>query len=550
MIFRTLSDTLVLLRMARALAAYDALLPREHAARVPFSLRLAARLFGTGKRRNAALSPGRRLAHALEELGPSAIKLGQFLATRPDILGADIAHGLEALQDRLPPFPEAEAHRIVEAELGKPLHELFADFGPPVAAASIAQVHQAMTAGDPPRRVAVKILRPAIEARFARDFRAFRLAAAFAERVSAEARRLRPVDLVDTLARSVALELDLRMEGAAAAELAENMRDNLDFRVPELDWSRTGERVLTSEWIEGVHLRDPEALRKAGHDPKRIAVSLLRTFLAQALRDGFFHADLHPGNLFVDKEGRICAVDFGIMGRLDAAMRRFMAETLGGFLARDYVRVAQVHFDAGFVPKTHSVETFAQALRAIGEPIFGLTAQEVSMALLLEQLFETTRRFDMQLQPQLVLLQKTMMVVEGLARSLDPEFDIWEASRHRDLDGRSSRPRAAPQGSGRGTDPFWAPRAEHSAALARHRDHLGSARRRRLASASLLAARDCAVAGEADASRPSCNSHRRAWRVGMARVRLDVERVPVWLTHDLSPCTLLPPLRGKLSRSD
>jgi ubiquinone biosynthesis protein len=427
--FRTLKDVAVLMRMARALASYDALLPREYAARVPLSLRFAARLFGSGKRRHRHLSPGQRLAQALEQLGPSAIKLGQFLATRPDILGADIARGLETLQDRLPPFPEIEARRIVAAELGRPLDQLFADFGPPVAAASIAQVHQASTADDPPRRVAVKILRPGIEARFAQDFRAFARAARVAERVSSEARRLRLVDLVDTLAHSVALELDLRMEGAAAAELAENMRDNPQFRVPALDWTRTAARVLTTEWVDGAPLRDAPALRASGHDPKSIAVSLLRAFLTQALRDGFFHADLHPGNLFVDKDGRICAVDFGIMGRLDAAMRRFMAETLGGFLARDYVRVAQVHFDAGFVPKTHSVETFAQALRAIGEPIFGLTAQQVSMALLLEQLFETTRRFDMQLQPQLVLLQKTMMVVEGLCRSLDPEFDIWEASR-------------------------------------------------------------------------------------------------------------------------
>ena len=227
--FRTLKDIAVLMRMARALAAYDALLPREYAARVPLSLRLAARLFGSGKRRHAQLSPGQRLAQALEQLGPSAIKLGQFLATRPDILGADIARGLETLQDRLPPFPETEARRIVEAELDRPLHKAFADFGPPVAAASIAQVHRAETADDPPRCVAVKVLRPGIEARFAQDFRAFRFAAALAERLSSEARRLRPVDLVDTLARSVALELDLRMEGAAAAELAENMRDNLTF---------------------------------------------------------------------------------------------------------------------------------------------------------------------------------------------------------------------------------------------------------------------------------------------------------------------------------
>ena len=427
--FRTLKDIFVLVRMARSLASYDALLPREYAARVPVSVRVTARLFGSGKRRHSQLLPGQRLAQALEQLGPSAIKMGQFLATRPDILGPDVARGLEALQDRLPPFPEAEARRIVETELGRPLDKSFSKFGPPVAAASIAQVHQADTSDDPPRRVAVKILRPGVEARFAQDFRAFALAAVLAERVFSEARRLRLIELVDTLAHSVALELDLRMEGAAAAELAENMRDNPQFRVPALDWSRTAARVLTTEWVEGVPLRDPESLSAAGHDPKAIAISLLRAFLNQALRDGFFHADLHPGNLFVDKEGRICAVDFGIMGRLDMAMRRFMAETLAGFLARDYVRVAQVHFDAGFVPRTHSVETFAQALRAIGEPIFGLTAQQVSMALLLEQLFDTTRRFDMQLQPQLVLLQKTMMVVEGLCRSLDPAFDIWEASR-------------------------------------------------------------------------------------------------------------------------
>ncbi len=306
---------------------------------------------------------------------------------------------------------------------------MFLKFGPPVAAASIAQVHLAETNDDPSRRVAVKILRPGIEAEFARDFEAFRFAARTAERFSAEARRLRLRGLVEMLAQSVALELDLRMEAAAASELAQNTREDEDFRVPALDWSRTSARVFTSEWVDGVALRDTAALETAGDDPKRIAVKLLRAFLMQALRDGFFHADMHPGNLFVDKDGRVCAVDFGIMGRLDPGMRRFMAETLAGFLARDYARVAQVHFDFAFVPRTHNVDTFAQALRAVGEPIFGLRAREVSMARLLEQLFETTRRFDMPLQPQLVLLQKTMVVVEGVARALDPEFDIWEASR-------------------------------------------------------------------------------------------------------------------------
>ena len=417
------------MRMARILAAHDALAPREYADRAPQSLVALARLMGRPKPLEKKLLPGQRLALALEQMGPSAIKLGQLLATRPDIMGPEIARGLETLQDRLPPFADAQARLIVEAELARPLDTIFAVFGPPVAAASIAQVHEATTADDPPRRVAVKILRPGIEADFARDFEVFRLAADWGERFSAEGRRLRLRALVETLAASVALELDLRMEAAAASELAQNTRDDDQFRVPATDWSRTSARVLTSEWIDGVVLRDPAILATAGHDPVRIAVNILRSFLTQALRDGFFHADMHPGNLFVDPTGRICAVDFGIMGRLEPAMRRFMAETLAGFLARDYMRVAQVHFEYGFVPKIHNVETFAQALRAVGEPIFGLTARDVSMARLLEQLFETTRRFDMQLQPQLVMLQKTMVVVEGVARGLDPAFDIWEASR-------------------------------------------------------------------------------------------------------------------------
>ena len=219
------------------------------------------------------------------------------------------------------------------------------------------------------------------------------------------------------------------MEAAAASELAERTKSDPDFRVPAVDWARTATRVLTTEWIDGTPIRDIEALRQAGFEPKELALTLMRSFLTQALREGFFHADMHPGNLFVDTEGRLVAVDFGIMGRLDDAMRRFMAETLAGFLARDYMRVAQVHFEAGFVPRSQSLETFAQALRAIGEPIFGRPAREMSMARLLQQLFATTQRFAMRAQPQLLLLQKTMVVVEGVARSLDPEFDIWEAAR-------------------------------------------------------------------------------------------------------------------------
>jgi ubiquinone biosynthesis protein len=418
---------------ARVLARHDALIPKEYAARMPALAHTARRICAGRVEVDDAGTPGQRLARALESLGPAYIKLGQMLATRPDILGPEISAALESLQDRLPPFPDAVARGAIAAELGKPVDELFASFGDAVAAASIAQVHRAELApteeGDEPRAVAVKILRPDVELEFARDLSAFAFAARMAERVSKEARRLRLGALVETLAVSVALELDLRMEAAAASELAERTADDREFRVPAIEWAHTSARVLTTEWIDGTPIRDPAALEAAGFDPKRIAVQVIRSFLTQALRDGFFHADMHQGNLFVDGRGRLTAVDFGIMGRLDAPMRRFMAETLGGFLARDYRKVAQVHFDAGFVPPHHSLETFAQALRAIGEPIFGRTARDVSMARLLQQLFETTRRFDMQLQPQLVLLQKTMVVVEGVARSLDPEFDIWEATR-------------------------------------------------------------------------------------------------------------------------
>ncbi len=377
---------------------------------------------------------GPRLARALERLGPAYIKLGQMLATRPDVVGERVAQALEHLQDRLPPFSEAQARAAIARAFGKPVEQLFSSFGAPIAAASIAQVHRAqtsqLTAADaPPVRVAVKVLRPGIRERFARDLGALAWFARTAESLSAEARRLRLCAIVETLAASVALELDLRMEAAAASELYERTRAETEFRVPHIDWSRTAETVLTSEWIDGISVRDPAALAAAGRDPGQVAVLVMRSFLTQALRDGFFHADMHPGNLFIDPGGRLVAVDFGIMGRLDAGMRRFMAGTLAGFLRRDYRRVAELHYEFGFVPPSHSMETFAQALRAIGEPIFGRSARDVSIARLLAQLFETTRRFDMQAQPQLVLLQKTMVVVEGVCRALDPDFDIWQAAR-------------------------------------------------------------------------------------------------------------------------
>jgi ubiquinone biosynthesis protein len=381
-----------------------------------------ARLF----ERPSAKSGESRLAAALTRLGPTYVKLGQFLATRPDVVGTQIARDLESLQDKMAPFPQSEAEAAVAAAFGKPLAAVYAGFGPAVAAASIAQVHRAEIEVDSGRKpVAVKILRPGIERRFKSDLDAFFFAARKAEAFSAEARRLRLVEVVSTLARSVAIEMDFRLEAAAASEMAENTREDADFRVPTVDWNRTAREVLTLEWIDGIRLSDHGALEAKGFDLPALGRRMIQSFLRHALRDGFFHADMHPGNLFVDDNGELVAVDFGIMGRLGPKERRFLAEILFGFITRDYQRTAQIHFDAGYVPRQHSVESFAQAIRAIGEPIHNRTAEDISMAKLLMLLFEVTGLFDMRTRPELLLLQKTMVVVEGVARSLDPKLDMW-----------------------------------------------------------------------------------------------------------------------------
>jgi ubiquinone biosynthesis protein len=369
---------------------------------------------------------GRRMTEALTALGPSYIKLGQFLATRPDIVGADMADALSTLKDDLPPFSTAEARAIVEASLGQPIDRVFPEFSDAVAAASIAQVHKAVLERPAGRQVvAVKVLRPGIRARFARDLRTFYAAARFVERNAPETRRLRPVAVVEIVQRSVMLEMDLRLEAAAYSEMAENIATETDFRVPAVNWELTGRDVLVTEWVDGVRLMDREAIRGAGHDPSRIAASVVQSFLRHALRDGFFHADMHEGNLFVDRDSKLVAVDLGIMGRIGPKEQRFLAEILYGFIRRDYRRIAEVHIEAGYVPPVHTAEDFAQALRAIGEPIHGHRASEISMGRLLGLLFEVTELFDMQTRPELVLLQKTMVVVEGVARRLDPEFDMW-----------------------------------------------------------------------------------------------------------------------------
>lgn len=413
-------------RLARAgwvLARHDAFPPPNDLPPLPFLARAAlalSRPIAVGAHGNG------RLSAALSQLGPSYVKLGQFLATRPDIVGEARAAELRSLQDRLPPFDTAAARRMIKLNLGRDTDELFKTFSPAVAAASIAQVHRATTHDG--RDMAVKILRPGIEQRFARDLSDFFFAARLIERVSAPARRLRPVDAAETLAQSMRIEMDLRMEASAIKEMAANVADDPGFRVPKVEWPLTARQVLTTDWIDATPLSDMAALKARGLDLDRLADTVIQSFLRHAIRDGFFHADMHQGNLFADFQGNLVAVDFGIMGRLNPKERLFLAEILYGFIRRDYARVAQVHFDAGFVPAHHDPAVFAQALRAIGEPIMDRPAHEISMARLLTQLFEVTGQFDMATQPQLLLLQKTMVVVEGVARMLNPHFNMWSAS--------------------------------------------------------------------------------------------------------------------------
>jgi ubiquinone biosynthesis protein len=415
------------LRLARAgfVFAREGVLALVDTRPLPLPARTAiacARLF----ERPGAKSGESRLSAALTRLGPTYVKLGQFLATRPDVVGATIARDLESLQDKMAPFPQSEAEAAIATAFDKPLSAVYRSLGPAVAAASIAQVHRAEVEVNGTRKpVAVKVLRPGIERRFKSDLDALFFAARKAEAFSPEAQRLRFIEVVSTLARSVAIEMDLRLEAAAASEMAENTREDTDFRVPTIDWDRTAREVLTLEWIDGVRLSDHGALTARGFDLPDLGRKVIQSFLRHALRDGFFHADMHPGNLFVDDDARLVAVDFGIMGRLGPKERQFLAEILLGFITRDYQRTAQVHFDAGYVPRHHSVEGFAQAIRAIGEPIHNRTAEDISMAKLLMLLFEVTGLFDMRTRPELLLLQKTMVVVEGVARSLDPKLDMW-----------------------------------------------------------------------------------------------------------------------------
>jgi ubiquinone biosynthesis protein len=423
--FRAWRNIARLTTVARTLARHGALAPfAEHieGAGLAPAIVLLARLFSRG---NAdAGRPGERLARALIDLGPVFIKLGQLLSTRSDILGEEVASDLAHLQDRLPPFPGEEARAIVAAELGQPVETLFQTFDEtPVSAASIAQVHYAVTSEGEP--VAVKILRPGIEEAFARDIDLMFWIAERVERTQPRLRRFKPLAVVQTFRAMTRIEIDLRLEAAAAAELAENFAGDSTYRVPVIDWRRTTRRVLTLERLTGIPMDDRSAMLEAGLDIDEVLTRAAAIFFKQAFRDGFFHGDQHPGNMFVDAAGNIGAVDFGIMGRLDRKTRYYLADMLLAFLERDYRRVAEVQFAAGFVPPDQSLADFTQACRSIGEPIFGRPLAEISFANVLGQLLRLSEAFEMEAQPQLLLLQKNMLMAEGVSRRLNPHLNIW-----------------------------------------------------------------------------------------------------------------------------
>lgn len=424
--FAIFADIARLMRAGFVLARHDALLPQEYLALLPAPARLfsrIARLIADPARAN---NPGARFAKALEELGPAYIKLGQFLATRGDILDQTFVEGLSTLKDKAAPFSMAEAKTTLREEFPDTADHTFHHLSAPIAAASVAQVHKLPQDGTRP--LAIKVLRPGVEAAIAKDMKAFALGAKIVEALIPAAKRLKPVAFVQTVSRALTFETDLRLEAASASEMADIAKEIDGFSVPKVDWAKSGKRCLAVSWIDGAPLSDPGRVAALNIDHKALAVTCIRAFLHGALNHGVFHADMHEGNLFVTPKGELIAIDFGLVGRIGPAERRYLAEILYGFITRNYRRIAEVHFEAGYVPDRHNVADFASALRAVGEPIWGKSSDEVSMGRLLLQLFEVTDLFDMSLRPELVLLQKTMVQVEGVARGLDPAFDMWAAA--------------------------------------------------------------------------------------------------------------------------
>jgi len=423
-----------LFKIARKLAKSDALKIVSKHYDIPFIIKFLSGIlsisFSKENDLNRGLNDKQQLCKSIESMGPTFIKLGQFLATRPDIIGEELSVQLEKLQDKLPAFENSIAKKIIEKSLGESTYKSITNLSEPIAAASIAQVHKAQIDDSGIiKDVAIKILRPNIKKTFNDEIDALMLLAYFIENTLKKTKRLRLVEVVYLLKEITNHEMDLRFEAAAANEYAENTKNDLGFNVPKIYWSFTSDEVLTLDWIDGVSIREKNLIEKKNIQVNEIASNIIQHFLRQAVRDGFFHADMHQGNLFIDNNGNIIPIDFGIMGRIDKLNRRYLAEILYGFIKRDYKKVAEVHIVAGLVPTNVNVDELAQALRSIGEPIFGQSVKDISGGKLLKQLFEITEKFNMQTQPQLLLLQKTMVVVEGVARKLNPNTNIWETSR-------------------------------------------------------------------------------------------------------------------------
>ena len=423
-----------LFKLGRKVAKSDILNITSKFQKPPLLIKILFRIlsfsFNSKKKVDYNKDEGERLSHSLESMGTTFIKLGQFLATRPDIIGEALSKKLENLQDKLPPFSINEAKEIIKNDLGKDTYDSIINLSNPVAAASIAQVHKAQISDNGTiKDVAIKILRPNIKKLFNEEIDAMMLFAFLVESFIKKTKRLKLVEVVFLLKEITNLEMDLRFEAAAANEYFENTKNDVGFRVPEIYWNFTSENVMTLDWIEGVSIRETEELRRRNLNTEKIAEDIIQNFLRHAVRDGFFHADMHQGNIFIDNDGIIVPIDFGIMGRLDKMSKRFLAEILFGFIQRDYRKVAEVHLVAGLVPKQVPIDDLAQALRSIGEPIFGQAVKDISGGKLLKQLFDVTEKFNMQTQPQLLMLQKTMVVVEGVARKLNPNTNIWTTSK-------------------------------------------------------------------------------------------------------------------------
>ncbi len=371
---------------------------------------------------------GVRIRRALEDLGPIYVKFGQALSTRKDLLPDDIADELVKLQDRVPPFSNDIARSIIEEELGMSIAEAFAEFDPtPLASASVAQVHTAVLhTGE---QVVVKVLRPDIEQRILSDMGLLYELARIAERFWSDAKRLRALEVVAEFEKTTLDELDLVREAANAAKLRRNFEDSNIIYIPEIHWPLTRKKVMVMERIHGIPVGDIDALKAGGADFKMLAERGVEIFFTQVFRDNFFHADMHPGNIFVDLPDKYIAVDFGIVGTLSLSDQRYLAENFLAFFNRDYRKVAEMHVESGWVPSSTRIEEFESAIRSVCEPIFEKPLKDISFGQLLLRLFQTARRFDMHVQPQLVLLQKTLLNIEGLGRELYPDLDLWQTAK-------------------------------------------------------------------------------------------------------------------------